>query len=81
MEVTMAMLPTTTPHLPTPTLPTPTDTPMLTMVFPTPTTEKGLLMRTALGHPMHPKRERLSLSLRPLLRLLLRLTPRLTPGC
>merc|ERR1712037_325179 len=71
MEVTTAMLPTTTPPSPTPMLPTPTDTPMLT-------TEKGLLMPTSLGHPMHPKRERPSLSLRP--PPMLRLTPRLIPG-
>merc|ERR1719507_1261587 len=82
MEVTMAMLPTTTPPSPTPMLPTPTDTPMLTMVFPTLTTEKGLLIRDSLRHPMHPmnpKRERPSLLPRPL--PMLKLTLRLTPGC
>merc|ERR1712051_219721 len=73
MEVTTAMLPTTTPPLPTPTLPTPTDTPMLTTACPMLTTEKGLLMPTSLEHPMHPKRERPSLLLRP--------PPMLTPGC
>merc|ERR1739838_1044277 len=76
-EVTTAMLPTTTPPLPTPMLPTPTDTPMLTMVFPTPTTEKGLLMRMALGHPMHP----MPMSLPTLWRReRRRLSPRLIPG-
>merc|ERR1711934_905566 len=40
-EDTMAMLPTTTPPSLTPMLPTPTDTPMLTMVFPTLTTAKS----------------------------------------
>merc|ERR1719341_2248520 len=79
MEVTMATLPTTTLPSPTPMLPTPTDTPMLTMACPMLTTAKGLLMPTNLGHPMHPKRERPSLSLRPL--PMLRLTPRLTLGC
>merc|ERR1719507_2008993 len=80
MEVTTAMLPTTTLPLPTPMLPTPTDTPMLTTACPMLTTAKGLLMPTAaLQHPMHPKRERPSLSLRP--PPMLRLTPRLIPGC
>merc|ERR1719507_1849376 len=78
MEVTTAMLPTTTPPSPTPMLPTPTDMPMLTTACPMLTTAKGLLMPTNLGHPMHPKRERPSLSLRPL--PMLRLTPRLIPG-
>merc|ERR1719264_807127 len=76
-EDTTAMLPTTTPPSPTPMLPTPTDTPMLTTACPMLTTAKGLLMPTNLGHPMHPKRERPSLSLRP--PPMLRLTPRLTP--
>merc|ERR1711934_1223924 len=78
MEVTTAMLPTTTPPSLTPMLRTPTDTPMLTTACPMLTTAKGLLMPTNLGHPMHPKRERPSLSLRPL--PMLRLTPRLIPG-
>merc|ERR1712051_969711 len=78
MEVTTVMLPTTTPPSPTPMLPTPTDMPMLTMACPILTTAKGLLMPTNLGHPMHPKRERLSLLPRPL--PMLRLTPRPTPG-
>merc|ERR1719507_1428779 len=78
MEVTMAMLPTTTLPLPTPMLPTPTDMPMLTTACPMLTTAKGLLMPpAALQHPMHPKRERPSLSLRP--PPMLRLTPRLIP--
>merc|ERR1719331_990503 len=78
MEVTTAMLPTTTLPLPTPMLPTPTDMPMLTTACPMLTTAKGLLMPTNLGHPMHPKRERPSLSLRP--PPMLRLTQRLIPG-
>merc|ERR1719151_201308 len=53
--------------------------PMLTTACPMLTTAKGLLMPTNLGHPMHPKRERPSLSLRP--PPMLRLTPRLIPGC
>merc|ERR1719239_1028205 len=81
MEVTTDMLTTTTPLSLTPMLPTPTDTPMLTTVFPMLTMAKGLLKnsRDLLSHLLDPKRERPSLSLRPL--LMLRLTPRLIPGC